>query len=1069
MAMTVMHNASAQLSLGELNKNINKLGKALAIVASGQKINGAKDDSASFAISEVMREKIRSLEQDVQNVQNGSAMLKTAEGGIQNIVDELRELRELAIDAANDSNTDDDRRVLQKVLDQKRANIEDIAVSTNYNGKRLLDGAYVRPMGDIEYFQVGMKTRITVTGNPPSVTKIPNRGGGYTIRQDNKFPDVYGDLTQIDNSITKQTTNVRSGNGVECDFGFSGSNNGWCWSDEFGNDEAAKTYGNEIFSANNASQQEVIQGFMKSLDASTRNSGSKALDDAVKICSDGKFSSFDDLKAQFISDLQSNPGTFLSTYCGIDLTNADTGAISGADAGGSNKSAADVVPENNFASWTDPTPGSSSTFDGLTVNWPSTGASGTLTANEEAILRGLNGDWIQQSLDLISDTYGMDFQEGSVDTTFGSTNINTLNVTFIDSTDTRTAYITNDGSSFNLNINMAQCDNLTTPYEENGEVGTEYLDRTVAHELTKAVIDANVKNVDAIPSAVKQGIAHLTTGADDVLASEIQSLINDPSTISTALNSGTDNAAAGYMLMRYLANQSEGGNISLNQVTYSPAPSTQGQIGVNLNFDMSTINSLGDLHGDGFSILCGGCGQYISFNFDSTIGVSDSTFVRSAEDSNKGNYTIGIRDIDITDGNDLAKAIFDGVSVCALSDRNSTDRSQSDITVTNTNLTSPDDLVSLVVDGNHGLRIAKNPSGDGYVFVKDSSPAMDFITQGTVLAVEYGGEVDDLPDDEGETITLTEPTEINIGPPIYAYREYQDNIGNPLTIHHGTKSNEAINVFIKSMRTSALHVPVPNVRDVEQLLRSTDFVTQNRELVDTADQLKTALEAMEIDIAQIKRSPLIDIINELDSELQREISDKTLPQTSELNEYPQLRRFFEGSVNPIAPSDSDSNLERVFNIDVFIGNLKEYPDLQPMLEAVMINHAIVNRAEGESIDLIKAASDKTLDEITFTGTSAPPMTPVQSSKAALRVIDSAITYALEQATYVGANLARLEYTDANLNTEVDNVQAADSTIRDADMAKAMTEYTKNNVLAQASQSMLAQANQNLSGVLSLLQ
>ena len=66
------------MTLGELNKNINKLGKSLAKLSKGQRIISAADDSASFAISERMREQIRSLEQDIQNVQNGGSILKTA-------------------------------------------------------------------------------------------------------------------------------------------------------------------------------------------------------------------------------------------------------------------------------------------------------------------------------------------------------------------------------------------------------------------------------------------------------------------------------------------------------------------------------------------------------------------------------------------------------------------------------------------------------------------------------------------------------------------------------------------------------------------------------------------------------------------------------------------------------------------------------------------------------------------------------------------------------------------------------------------------------------------------------
>ena len=78
------------------------------------------------------------------------------------------------------------------------------------------------------------------------------------------------------------------------------------------------------------------------------------------------------------------------------------------------------------------------------------------------------------------------------------------------------------------------------------------------------------------------------------------------------------------------------------------------------------------------------------------------------------------------------------------------------------------------------------------------------------------------------------------------------------------------------------------------------------------------------------------------------------------------------------------------------------------------------------------------------------------AKQAMTILDNAIE-------------SRLKYTQANLTTASENTVSAESVIRDADMAKEMTEYTKNNVLMQAAQSMLAQANQNSSGVLSLLQ
>ena len=87
----------------------------------------------------------------------------------------------------------------------------------------------------------------------------------------------------------------------------------------------------------------------------------------------------------------------------------------------------------------------------------------------------------------------------------------------------------------------------------------------------------------------------------------------------------------------------------------------------------------------------------------------------------------------------------------------------------------------------------------------------------------------------------------------------------------------------------------------------------------------------------------------------------------------------------------------------------------------------------------------------------------------LGALDKGINYLLDAITLVGAQGARLEMTENNIVTQLENETISESTIRDADMAKEMTAYTKANVVAQAAQSMLAQANQNSSAVLSLLQ
>ena len=117
--------------------------------------------------------------------------------------------------------------------------------------------------------------------------------------------------------------------------------------------------------------------------------------------------------------------------------------------------------------------------------------------------------------------------------------------------------------------------------------------------------------------------------------------------------------------------------------------------------------------------------------------------------------------------------------------------------------------------------------------------------------------------------------------------------------------------------------------------------------------------------------------------------------------------------------------------------------------------------QNEWLDTLKDAQDKNLDQI--------DVKTRHNANVAIRVLDSAIEYALNESTRLGSYLQRLDYTDANVTTMSENIQGAESTIRDADMAKEMTDYTKSNVLVQSAQAMLAQANQNLSQALSLLQ
>ena len=138
--MVVKNNMSALSTLNTLNKNTNALSKSLQKVSSGMKINSAADDASGYAISERMRVQIRSLDQANSNAQNGGSMMKVAEGAVSSTVEILKTLKEKAVNAANDTNTDADRQTIQKELDQSIDQINDNA-NVTFNGQYLVDGS----------------------------------------------------------------------------------------------------------------------------------------------------------------------------------------------------------------------------------------------------------------------------------------------------------------------------------------------------------------------------------------------------------------------------------------------------------------------------------------------------------------------------------------------------------------------------------------------------------------------------------------------------------------------------------------------------------------------------------------------------------------------------------------------------------------------------------------------------------------------------------------------------------------------------------------------------------------
>lgn len=142
-------------------RNLSRSGIALATamqrLSSGVRINSARDDAAGLAIAERFTTQIRGLNQAIRNANDGISLAQTGEGALAEIGNNLQRIRELAVQAANATNSDADRAALDREVAQRLAEIDRIAGQTTFNGRRILDGSF----GEA-HFQVGANVGDTI-------------------------------------------------------------------------------------------------------------------------------------------------------------------------------------------------------------------------------------------------------------------------------------------------------------------------------------------------------------------------------------------------------------------------------------------------------------------------------------------------------------------------------------------------------------------------------------------------------------------------------------------------------------------------------------------------------------------------------------------------------------------------------------------------------------------------------------------------------------------------------------------------------------------------------------------
>lgn len=193
MGMVVQHNMTALNANRNLGVTCGILAKSTEKLSSGYKINRAGDNAAGLAISEKMRGQIRGLNRASDNAEDGISMIQTAEGALSETHSIIQRMRELAVQAASDTNTEDDRTQIQNEINQLTEEVDRIANTTEFNTKKLINGdrkgAVNQKEGTAKVEGTFANSLVSIDLTKPSNTLDPmdKDGNNYTVAEALKY------------------------------------------------------------------------------------------------------------------------------------------------------------------------------------------------------------------------------------------------------------------------------------------------------------------------------------------------------------------------------------------------------------------------------------------------------------------------------------------------------------------------------------------------------------------------------------------------------------------------------------------------------------------------------------------------------------------------------------------------------------------------------------------------------------------------------------------------------------------------------------------------------------------
>lgn len=324
-------------------------------------------------------------------------------------------------------------------------------------------------------------------------------------------------------------------------------------------------------------QQDTIKRFVKALMYS-KSTGMAAADEAVTAATKGLLTSWKSLVDYFVGTVATHGGmednnytysnelhktvptgsthAYLTTYCGIDLTNDDNGSLTGLDAGGGvSKTKESVIPKSSLTQYY-PT-SSSSTYRGMTIIWPA----GGLDAAAQKFVTGLYTWWAKGALDLVAETYGISVEDSPV----GASTMVLEGFYSADSGHQASIIPVApfDGTKMKLSVNLGICTDLDISDGVGRSSVVSGFDWLMGHEFTHAVVESYLgDNTYKVLHSINEGLAQLVPGGDESLwkicelsQAKNASALRDVLLREKQYMDDGSAATAGYMILRFLGHQ----------------------------------------------------------------------------------------------------------------------------------------------------------------------------------------------------------------------------------------------------------------------------------------------------------------------------------------------------------------------------------------------------------------------------------------------------------------------------------------------------------------------------------